>query len=59
MFDLYGEDFLSYEAARGARAKSPLVAFLNRFRAPGQELPESARLKYMPYDWTPNDQAIP
>ena len=58
MLDLYQDDFLDFERAQGEKAPS-LLHFLNRHRAPEEQLDESARVKFVPYNWTPNDQAVP
>ena len=60
MFDLYADDFLEYEKSQGDTNPS-LVAYLNRFLPEEKHLPDasSLRIKYVPYNWVPNDQSIP
>ena len=56
MFDLYGSDFLE-SLERSGENKPSLLTYINRYRE--EKLPEGARVKFVPYDWVPNDQAIP
>lgn len=48
MFDLYGDDF-----------GEDLIGYINKYRPEGKKLPAKARIKFVPYNWVPNDQAIP
>jgi hypothetical protein len=50
IFDWYKEDF----------GKDPLkvIEWLNHYRAPEAQLPPDAKLEYVDYDWTLNDQHI-
>jgi hypothetical protein len=64
----YPDDFVEYEKAKGTTIssdkkegrKQAIVTFINRYRAEGQALPDPATLtmKCIPYNWTPNDQAL-
>ena len=56
MFDLYGDDFLDF-LERSGESKPSLITYINRYRE--EKLPEKARIKFVPYNWVPNDQAIP
>jgi Protein of unknown function, DUF547 len=56
MFDLYGDDFLAFLEKTG-ESKPNLLKYINRYRE--EKLPENARIKFAPYNWVPNDQAIP
>jgi hypothetical protein len=54
MFDLYGNDFTDFLSEEGD-PKPSLITYINRYRE--EKLPASARLKFVPYDWKPNDKA--
>jgi hypothetical protein len=56
MFDLYGNDFLNF-LERSGESNPSLLRYINKYRQ--EKLPESARIKFVPYNWVPNDQAIP
>lgn len=68
IFSFYGgkdakpdSDFLVYEKAKGTNPPSrdaAIVMYINRYR--DQKLPDHSTLtiKYIPYDWTPNDQSF-
>ena len=64
----YPDDFVDYEKSKGTKLsddkkesrKQAIVTYINRYRAEGQALPDPATLtmKCIPYNWTPNDQAL-
>jgi hypothetical protein len=66
--NFYPDDFVDYEKSKGATLssdkkesrKQAIVTYINRYRAEGQALPDAATLtmKCIPYNWTPNDQAL-
>jgi Protein of unknown function, DUF547 len=66
--NFYPEDFVEYEKSKGTKLsadkkesrKQAIVTYINRYRAEGQALPDPATLtmKCIPYNWTPNDQAL-
>jgi hypothetical protein len=66
--NFYPEDFVEYETSKGTALNSDkkiakreaIVSYLNRYRPADQQLPSAADLtmKCIPYDWTPNDQAL-
>lgn len=69
IFKFYGiddkehSDFMEYEKSHGGNPQSRedgIVKYINRFRPADQQLPAASalKLKYTPYNWTPNDQAL-
>jgi hypothetical protein len=63
IFEFYTDDFVEYEKGNGGDASSKeaaLVSYINRYRPADKKLPATAakKVKFIQYDWTPNDQAL-
>ena len=50
IFDWYKDDF--------GKAPAKVIEWINRFRAEGAKLPTDAKIEYVDYDWTLNDQHL-
>jgi hypothetical protein len=60
IFKFYTADFMDYEKTNGGNASSDaaaLTSYINRYRE-GQKLPDNLTVKFIPYNWTPNDQKL-
>lgn len=56
IFDWFEDDFLAYE--RGVGSADPSVLdYVNRYRAPGAQVPTSLRIEHRPYDKALNRQS--
>ena len=51
IFKWYQEDFGGSEGA--------VLTFINRYRAPADQVPAGTAVKYVDYDWRMNDKALP
>ena len=51
IFKWYQEDFGGSEAA--------VLTFINRHRAPADQIPADTQIKYVDYDWRMNDKSLP
>lgn len=51
IFKWYKEDFAKDDAG--------LLAYLNKYRAAGEQLPPGAKIEYVDYDWRMNDPSLP
>jgi hypothetical protein len=59
IFKFYTTDFVDYEKANGGKTSSEaaaLTSYINRYRE--QKLPDNLTVKFIPYNWTPNDQKL-
>jgi hypothetical protein len=50
IFDWYKEDF--------GKDPAKVIGWINHYRAAGAQLPEDAKIEYVDYDWTLNDQHV-
>ncbi len=50
IFDWYKDDF--------GKAPEKVIAWINNWRAPDAKLPTDAKIEYVDYDWTLNDQHL-
>lgn len=55
IFDWFESDFLDYERAQGSRRPS-VLGYINRYRAPGSQLPHDYQVRYFKYDKGVNKQ---
>ena len=51
IFKWYKDDFGGSEPA--------VLAFINRYRAPADQIPAGTQIKYVDYDWRMNDKSLP
>ena len=50
IFDWYKDDF--------GKEPAKVIAWINRYRAAGAQLPTDAKIEYVDYDWTLNDEHL-
>ena len=55
IFDWFEDDFLEFEERTGSTAPS-ILNYINRFRTPGQEIPDKYKIRYLDYDKGINHQ---
>ena len=58
IFEWFEDDFTSFETRNG-NADGSVIDFINRWRAPDAQLPETLTIEHVPYDWTINAQHAP